>query len=116
MKRNETSSLQKNPDFISAKITPLLLLSLELYLSSSIKNDQISNLRKNLVIQARLIADQIPSSLTRNLDDFCKRVKEKSGARVTIIDSSGAVLGDSDEPSEKKWKIIRTDPRFRMQQ
>lgn len=82
-------------------ITPLLLLSLELYLSSSIKNSFISNLRENLIIQARLIADQIPSSFTHNLDDFCKSIKEKSGARVTIIDSSGRVLGDSEEPSEK---------------
>lgn len=82
-------------------ITPLLLLSLELYLSSSIKDNYISNLRASLITQARLIADQIPSSFTHNLDDFCKSVKEKSGARVTIIDSSGQVLGDSDEPSEK---------------
>lgn len=82
-------------------ITPLLLLSLELYLSSSIKDNYISNLRASLMTQALLIADQIPSSFTHSLDDFCKSVKEKSGARVTIIDSSGAVLGDSDEPSEK---------------
>ena len=82
-------------------ITPLLLLSLELYLSSSIKDNYISNLRASLMTQALLIADQIPSSFTHNLDDFCKSIKEKSGARVTVIDSFGRVLGDSDEPSEK---------------
>jgi two-component system, OmpR family, phosphate regulon sensor histidine kinase PhoR len=82
-------------------ITPLLLLSLELYLSSSIKDNYISNLRASLMTQALLIADRIPPSFTHNLDDFCKSVKEKTGARVTIIDSSGRVLGDSDEPSEK---------------
>jgi len=82
-------------------LAPLLLVSLELYLSSAIKGNYISNLKESLIIQARVIADQIPVSPTQNLDDFCKRYKEKTGARVTIIDSSGRVLGDSDELSEK---------------
>jgi len=82
-------------------IVPLLLISLELYLSSVIKNNYISKLRESLIIQARLIADQIPVSFTGNLDDFCKKYKERTGARITIIDKSGRVLGDSDEPSDK---------------
>ena len=81
-------------------ITTLLLFSLEFYLSGSIKNNYLSNLRKSILIQAHLIAGQIPSSFEGNLDDFCKRYKETTGARVTIIDSTGLVLGDSDEPSE----------------
>ncbi len=81
-------------------IAPLLLISLELYLSSSIKDNYISTLRTSLITQARLISDQIPASFTHNLDDFCKRFKEKTGARVTVIDSSGQVLGDSDESSD----------------
>lgn len=82
-------------------IAPLLLIPLELYLSSAIKDNYILNLREGLITQARLISDQIPASFTHNLDDFCKRFKEKIGARVTIIDISGRVLGDSDEPSER---------------
>jgi two-component system phosphate regulon sensor histidine kinase PhoR len=82
-------------------LAPLLLVSLELYLSRAIKDNYISNLKESLIIQARVIADQIPVSPKQNLDDFCKRYKEKTGARVTIIDSSGRVLGDSDELSEK---------------
>jgi two-component system, OmpR family, phosphate regulon sensor histidine kinase PhoR len=82
-------------------ITTLLLISLEFYLSSSIKNSYILNLRKSILIQARLIAGQIPSFFEGNLDGFCKEYKETTGARVTIIDNTGLVLGDSDEPSEK---------------
>jgi two-component system phosphate regulon sensor histidine kinase PhoR len=82
-------------------LAPLLIISLELYLSSVIKDNYISKLRESLTIQAHLIAEQIPSSFTNNLDDFSRRYKEKTGARVTIIDGSGRVLGDSDEPSEK---------------
>jgi two-component system phosphate regulon sensor histidine kinase PhoR len=80
-------------------ITSLLLVSLELYLSSTIKNNYIRNLKDGLIVQARLIADQIPSSPANNLDDFCKRFKGETGARITIVDNSGKVLGDSDEPS-----------------
>ncbi len=82
-------------------IATLLLLSLELYLSRVIKDDYISKLEGSLIIQARLIADQIPASFPNNLDDFCIRYKQQIGARVTIIDGSGRVIGDSDEPSEK---------------
>ena len=78
---------------------PLLLLFLELYLSSSIKDNYISNLKSGLITQAGLIADQLPAPSSLNLDDFCKRFKEKTGARITVIDNSGRVMGDSDEPS-----------------
>ena len=80
-------------------IAPLLLLSLELYLSREVKDSYIANLKKSLGIQARLIADQIPLSFSDNLDAFCKRFKDRTGARVTVIDDSGKVLGDSDEPA-----------------
>ncbi len=82
-------------------IATFFLIALEFYLSNTIKNNYISNLKESLIKQAILIADQIPHSFTNNLDDFCKRFKEKTGARVTIVDSSGRVLGDSDEPSGK---------------
>ena len=86
--------------FLAYLITaPLLLLFLELYLSSSIKDNYITNLRSGLIIQAGLIADQIPAASPADLDDFCRRFKEKTDARITIIDDSGRVLGDSDEPS-----------------
>lgn len=80
-------------------IAPLLLIILELYLSGAIKDNYISNLRDGLIIQARLITDRIPGPDTHDLDQFCRDYKEKTGARVTIVDSSGRVLGDSDEPS-----------------
>jgi two-component system, OmpR family, phosphate regulon sensor histidine kinase PhoR len=82
-------------------ITPLLLGILELYLSGTVKDNYISNLKDSLIIQTHLIADQIPSSDNQKLDQFCREYKEKTGARVTVVDSSGKVLGDSDEPSAR---------------
>jgi two-component system phosphate regulon sensor histidine kinase PhoR len=82
-------------------IVTLLFTALELYLPRFIKHTYISNLKEDLIIQGHLIADQIPPSFIYNLDNFCKKYKEKTGTRITIIDGSGRVVGDSDEPSEK---------------
>jgi two-component system phosphate regulon sensor histidine kinase PhoR len=80
-------------------IGSLFLVTLEIYLAGTVKENYISNLRESLIIQARLIADHGMNADTRNLDQYCRDYKEKTGARVTIVDSSGRVLGDSDEPS-----------------
>lgn len=81
--------------------TLVFIIALQFYLSSVIKNYYISNLKDNLIIYARLIAEKIPSSNTTNLDSFCRSYKEKSGVRITIIDETGRVLGDSNEDSSK---------------
>ncbi|HUO78011.1 MAG TPA: ATP-binding protein [Thermodesulfovibrionales bacterium] len=82
-------------------IAPLLFLFLELYLSNVVKSTHVSELKQSLLVQGNLIAEEIPLTLPVDLDDFCKKYKEKTGARITIIDSSGRVIGDSDESSAK---------------
>jgi len=82
-------------------IVPLLFIPLGIYLSQVIKDNHVSKLKESLGIQAGLIADEIPRHSKDSLDDFCRRYKEKTGARVTIIESDGKVIGDSDELSEK---------------
>jgi two-component system, OmpR family, phosphate regulon sensor histidine kinase PhoR len=82
-------------------IVPILFLSLDLYLSSVIRDSFISKLRDSLTIQGRLIAILIPPTFSENLDAFSREYREKTGARVTLIESTGRVAGDSDEPSER---------------
>ena len=82
-------------------IAPLLFIPLGIYLSQVIKDNHISKLKETLGIQAGLIADEMPRHSKGSLDDFCRRYKEKTGARITVIESSGRVIGDSDELSEK---------------
>jgi two-component system, OmpR family, phosphate regulon sensor histidine kinase PhoR len=82
-------------------IVPILFLSLDIYLSSVIKDSFISKLRDSLTIQGRLIAIQIPPTFSENLDAFSREYKEKTGARITLIESTGRVAGDSDESSER---------------
>ncbi len=79
---------------------PVLILPLQFYLSSVIKDSYLLNLRESLIIQAHLISEKIPPiSAEANLDNFCRMYKEKTGSRITVIDYSGRVLGDSDESS-----------------
>ncbi len=87
--------------FSSLTIACILLIALELYLSRVVRNNYISQIEESLLIQSRLIKEHIPSDLTSNLDALCRQYKEKTGARVTVIDGSGRVAGDSDESSEK---------------
>ncbi|MBI5408005.1 MAG: HAMP domain-containing protein [Nitrospirae bacterium] len=82
-------------------ITAVLFIALEIYLSRVVRSNYISRLEESLLIQSRLIEEEIPRLPGSNLDDFCGKYKEKTGARVTIIDGTGRVIGDSDEVSEK---------------
>jgi two-component system phosphate regulon sensor histidine kinase PhoR len=91
--------LLKRVFFLYFILASVLIVVLGEYLSSTVRNNYLSKLQEDLTVQSRLIAEDVPLSFQDNLDDFCKRYKEKTGARITIIDSSGRVLGDSDEPS-----------------
>jgi two-component system phosphate regulon sensor histidine kinase PhoR len=91
--------LLKRVFFLYFILASVLIVILGEYLSSTIRNNYLSELQEDLTVQSRLIAENVPLSFGDNLDDFCKRYKEKTRARITIIDSSGRVLGDSDEPS-----------------
>src|SRR4030066_1295137 len=91
--------LLKKVFFLYFILASVFIVILGEYLSSTIRNNYLSKLQEDLTIQSRLIAENVPLFFGDNLDDFCKRYKEKTRARITIIDSSGRVLGDSDEPS-----------------
>ncbi len=80
----------------------VLLLSvivIELYITNVVRSDHVNNLKDNLLIQARLISENISFDPSGPLDEFCRQMKEKTGSRITVIDMSGKVLGDSDNES-----------------
>jgi two-component system phosphate regulon sensor histidine kinase PhoR len=80
----------------------ILLLSvilIELYITSVVRSDYINSLKDSLSIQAGLVSENISFNPPTVLDELCRHIKEKTGARITIIDMSGKVLGDSDNDS-----------------
>ncbi len=81
-------------------LIPLIFLPLGFYLSHALKNYFIDRLEESLLIQSRVIVDELPSlEKNKNLDTFASSIKTKTNARITIISYDGTVLGDSDKPS-----------------
>jgi two-component system phosphate regulon sensor histidine kinase PhoR len=82
--------------------TLILLLAvvlIELSITNAVRENTIHDLQNNLAVQAKLISDDIPFEASSPLDGLCRRLKETTGARVTIIAPDGKVLGDSETDS-----------------
>jgi two-component system phosphate regulon sensor histidine kinase PhoR len=77
----------------------LAILFVELSIASAIREHYLTGLRQNLSVQSSLIADRISFDSGRSIDDLCKTMKERTGARITVIALDGRVLGDSDSDS-----------------
>jgi two-component system phosphate regulon sensor histidine kinase PhoR len=71
---------------------------IELYISSSIRNNFIEQLKRNLSVQIGLMQNYIHFKKEK-LDELCKKFKETTNTRVTIIAADGTVIGDSDTDS-----------------
>jgi two-component system, OmpR family, phosphate regulon sensor histidine kinase PhoR len=82
-----------------AVVMLLAILVVELYITAAMREYHIARLRDNLAVQAALIADHVSFHASSPLDNVCKQLKEKTGARITVIGLDGRVLGDSDTPS-----------------
>lgn len=81
-----------------ALLIVLAIIFTELYITKAVRENHINTLKKDLSIRGTLISGSIPFNQA-NLDNFCKRLKEITGARVTIIAGNGRVIGDSDNES-----------------
>ncbi|MEK6743799.1 MAG: ATP-binding protein [Nitrospirota bacterium] len=82
-----------------AFIIVLAAIILEVYITAAVRGNYISTHEASLVIQARLISEEVPFASPARLDDLCKHLKVVTGARVTIIAPDGTVRGDSDRHS-----------------
>lgn len=89
---------------LAAAFTVLILVcaaGLTLYLSHFTRDNYVDALKSQLTSQAQLVGDAgeryFAAGQVENIDALAKRLGERIGARVTIIDRDGMVLGDSDE-------------------
>ena len=78
----------------------IFLGALSLYLSSFIRDSYVNILKNNLLSETSLVADRmavlIPTSTgTAAIEDLVKTYSTQLGIRVTIIDPTGKVLGES---------------------
>ena len=79
----------------------LAVLFVQLFITSSVKENYVNQMKDNLQSQAALISNSISFKKTTVLDSFCKERKEETGSRITIIALDGKVLGDSDSDSTR---------------
>jgi two-component system phosphate regulon sensor histidine kinase PhoR len=72
----------------------------EFYITDAVRENYLEELRKNLAVQISLVADRIDFT-KKDMDEYCRQLKEKTGSRVTIIRSDGTVIGDSNTDSSQ---------------
>ncbi len=93
----------------------LILVSmgiLGIYLTSSVRNTQIGNLRFHLKEEAKIIAEaSLPLlSGSGDVDALAKKLGQQIDARITIIAPDGKVLGDSQEnPVDMENHVTRPE-------
>lgn len=81
-------------------VTALFLFLLGLYLMNTIEQYSFNNIQNNLLSYARLMSDDLQASFAKPpsrefFQEYAKKVSHDINARVTFIDTSGEVLGDS---------------------
>lgn len=85
------------------------------YLSNSVRNSQLDNLRSNLEKEARITAEaSLPIFIGQggDLDTLAKKLGTQIDSRVTLIALDGTVLGDSEEnPSTMENHATRPEVR-----
>jgi len=80
-------------------VLSLSIAFIEVYITKVIRSDYLANLQSHLSVQIDLISNNISFSASEQLDKLCTQFNETTGARITVIDSKGTVLGDSENSS-----------------
>ncbi len=82
-------------------ITLISLIAVTWFASSSIRHFFLEQTAADLLTRARLLENQIPQYLgpleTSVVDAMCKEIGLSSATRITVIQPSGHVIGDSNE-------------------
>ncbi|MFA5143577.1 MAG: ATP-binding protein [Candidatus Omnitrophota bacterium] len=89
--------------YVVVILIPFALISF--FLDRSLEENSLHNIKSSLVSQAQLIESQIiPEKIIKGdifyLEALARNLGPKAGARVTIIDTGGKVLADSEKTEE----------------
>lgn len=95
------SSIKQRIIITFTAVILIAVVSLSLYLSHFFKENYISELENHLTEQAYLVANSSITSITQEeysgLDAIAKDLGGQIEARITIINTDGTVLGDSEK-------------------
>lgn len=95
-------SIQWRISLAFALLVLVLMTALGAYLTTHVRNTQMENLRTRLEVEARVTAETCLLFLsdpaeTENLKSFTEELGGWADFRITVIDTTGTVLADSDE-------------------
>ena len=119
VKKRFSLALQIALTFVLLLVVILAVLSL--YLSTFIRSSYLDILKNDLLSETRLVADRmavlIPSSTgTTAIEDRVKTYASLLGTRVTIIDPTGKVLGESStNPQDMENHLNRPEVQRALQ-
>ncbi len=90
---------------------------LGLYLTFTLKSFFITQIEQHLFSEANLLLSYLPDlSENPSLDKFARSLKHQVEARITILNSEGKVLGDSDQiPSSMENHLFRLEIQEALQ-
>lgn len=83
---------------VYAGVLLLAMSFVEIYITTTVRDNYVDNLKGHLAGTITLIAKTVPFDKA-GIDDLCRALKKDAGARVTVILSDGRVIGDSDHDS-----------------
>jgi two-component system phosphate regulon sensor histidine kinase PhoR len=100
MKRLWNNSLVAKVFLSYLAVVVLLFASFYLFSSYELKQRQITAIGQRMGQEARFLTTFLPAGVSgEELDALCRRLGGTLGTRITVVDVSGKVLGDSAEPS-----------------
>ncbi len=100
MKRPWINSLVAKVFLSYLAVVVLLFISFYLFSSAELRSRQIAAISARMGQEARFLTTFLPAGITgEELDARCRALGDSLGARITVIDASGKVLGDSAEAS-----------------
>ena len=86
--------------FSATLLIAATLTVLDFYLARYMARHQVENVEQRLEAQARLLTAEAATISRDQLASWARAVGARAQARVTLMDSHGVVLADSDHDSE----------------
>ena len=91
-------------------VAVLSILTVLFFSTKEIEKQNLLQMQKDLEAMARLVADRVSIAEESRIDAYCDKLGSKIGRRITVVSSTGRVLGDSEKkPSSMDNHIDRKE-------
>jgi two-component system, OmpR family, phosphate regulon sensor histidine kinase PhoR len=81
----------------SISIILLVVISVMFFSTRVIKKHNIASIRNDLESMAKLVADRVLITDDEFIDDYCNKLGEQINRRITVVSTTGKVLGDTEK-------------------